>query len=132
MKPKTRLSSLQVGTTKPNPTQPKLTHPAQEFLLSILKQPSAKAGDHKELQKMAAILSLNNLALGSVHYEAATVVYKNHVLWTSSADLEDENSADRKAVDRMIYLSDRVFKLGGETDEAYRYEMGRISRVSSN
>jgi len=51
-------------------------------------------------------------------------------MWTSSADLSDPASEDRKKVNRILYLSDRLFRqCEGDNEEAYKYEMGRVAKV---
>lgn len=98
------------------------------YLLSMLRSCESKTTEAAELTRLADVLGLSSLDVGEAHYEASTSIYKDHVMWTTSAALDDVDDPDRKTVDKLLYLSERVFKQE-ETDEAYNYEMMRVGKV---
>jgi Chloroplast envelope transporter len=50
------------------------------------------------------------------------------VLFTSSEELEDEYNPARKAIDKFLFLADRLISVC-DTEEAYEYEMQRIRKI---
>ena len=98
------------------------------YLLSMLRSCESKTSEASELTRLSSVLGLSSLDVGEAHYEASTSIYKDHVMWTSSSALEDVDDPDRKTVDKLLYLSERVFRQE-DTDEAYNYEMMRVGKV---
>ncbi|CAM9168786.1 unnamed protein product [Chrysoparadoxa australica] len=100
----------------------------KKYLLAMCKSSATKTAEIKELSELRESLGLDGEMLGNAHYEACLAVYKERVLFTPTEELEDEYSPDRRALDKFLFLSDRMFEVC-DTEEAYQYEMGRIRKV---
>jgi hypothetical protein len=90
---------------------------------------SAKTSEPKELASLKAILNLNNLAVGEAHAAAAAAWYRTTCLFTPAEELEDPDHPDRKAMDKLLFLTDRALRAAGETEEAFLYEMTRVAKA---
>jgi hypothetical protein len=53
---------------------------------------------------------------------------QERVLFTSSEELEDEYNPARRAIDKFLFLADRLISVC-DTEEAYEYEMQRIRKI---
>mmetsp|Transcript_18297 Transcript_18297/g.41814 ORF Transcript_18297/g.41814 Transcript_18297/m.41814 type:complete len:1128 (-) Transcript_18297:68-3451(-) len=102
----------------------------RRFVANMMKTPATKTSDIAELTKLKVAIGLSNIQTGNAMQEAGKAVYNDCCLWTSTADLEDPENADRRKLDKMLFLADRLFAKE-ETEEAYRYETARIARIFS-
>lgn len=55
-------------------------------------------------------------------------MYSQFVMRTPSTELADEWSPNRRALDKFIFLCDRMFEVC-DTEEAYSFEMTRVSKI---
>mmetsp|Transcript_29676 Transcript_29676/g.58792 ORF Transcript_29676/g.58792 Transcript_29676/m.58792 type:complete len:907 (+) Transcript_29676:483-3203(+) len=94
----------------------------------MMKSAVARTGDIAELGKLKAALGMSNVQVGQSIYDAGKSVYNECCLWTSEKDLADPENSDRRKVDKMLFLSDRVFAKE-ESEEAYRYETLRVGKL---
>jgi len=92
--------------------------------------------DHKpqsaeltELQNLKDALSLDNLAVGEAHMLAAQDWYRSMFQFITEEDLDDEDSKERMALNKFLYLTERALKQNDETEEAFLYEMTRTAKV---
>jgi hypothetical protein len=100
------------------------------YLLGMIKyNPSAKTSELKELESLKTVLSLDNLHVGEAHCLAATEWYRTTCLFTPEEDLDDVDHPDRQAMDKLLFLTERALRQGGETDEAFVFEMTRVSKA---
>ncbi|CAM9692608.1 unnamed protein product, partial [Discosporangium mesarthrocarpum] len=99
-----------------------------KYLVAMCQNSMAKTSEIKELGVFRETLGLDGLLLGEAHYQAASPIYTKYVLPTPSAELADEWSPSRRALDKFLFLCDRMFE-ACDTEEAYVYEMDRIGKV---
>lgn len=101
-----------------------------KYLLGMVKHnPIPKTSEIKELQKLKTALGLDNLLVGEAHAAAAQEWYRTTVLFTPEEDLDDPEHPDRQAMDKFLFLTERALKQGGETDEAFKFEMTRVAKA---
>jgi len=99
------------------------------YVIGMVKTPITMTSEMKELTNLRNALSLENLAVGEAHAAAAKEFYRQTSIFTPLEDLEDPDHPDRMSIDKFLFLSERVFRQGGETDEAFKYEMSRVSKA---
>jgi len=100
----------------------------RRYILAMCKNSATKAADIRELRDLRQALNLTGEDIGNAIFSASSVIYKDRILFTPSEELDDPHNPNRKAVDKFLFLSDRLFEVG-DTEEAYEYEMGRIRKV---
>jgi len=101
-----------------------------KYLLGMVKHnPIPKTSEIKELQKLKTALGLDNLLAGEAHAAAAQEWYRTTILFTPEEDLDDPEHPDRQAMDKFLFLTERTLKQGGETDEAFKFEMTRVAKA---
>ena len=102
-----------------------------QYLMGMVKfNPTAKTSELKELDQLKQALSLNNLQVGEAHAQAAAEWYRTTCLFTPEEELHgDPTHPDRQAMDKLLFLSERVFRQNGETPEAFVFEMTRVARA---
>jgi len=101
----------------------------KRYIIGMVKTPIAMTSEMKELSNLRNALSMDNLAVGEAHAAAAKEFYRQTCLFTPLEDLEDPDHPDRMSIDKFLFLSERAFRQGGETDEAFKYEMSRIAKA---
>jgi len=101
----------------------------KRYLIGMVKTPIAKTAEMKELKGLREALRLNNLAVGEAHSSAASSFYRQTCLFTPVEELDDPGHPDRISIDKFLFLSERAFQQGGETKEAFKYEMSRVSKA---
>lgn len=100
------------------------------YLLGMVKySPTAKTSELKELESLKSALMLENLQVGEAHAAAAQQWYRETCLFTPEEDLEDPDHPDRQAMDKFLFLTERALRQGGETEEAFKFEMTRIAKA---
>jgi hypothetical protein len=100
------------------------------YLLGMVKyNPVAKTSELKELESVRAALSLTNLQVGEAHAQAAQQWHRAASLVASDEDLEDPDHPERQAMDKLLFLTERAFRGGDETEEAFRFEMTRVAKA---
>ena len=92
----------------------------------MAKEPIAKTSELKELRSLRAALGLDNMQVGRAHADAASSFYRDVTRFTSSDELEDEGHPDRVSLDKLLFLTERALRMGGETDEAFTFEFSRV------
>jgi len=97
------------------------------FLGMVKLNPIAKTSESKELTKLRQALSLPNLQVGEAHGAAAAEWYRQTCLFTPEEDLDDPDHPDRQAMDKLLFLTERALTQGGETPEAFQFEMTRVA-----
>lgn len=101
-----------------------------KYLLGMVKyNPIPKTSEIKELQKLKTTLGLNNLLAGEAHAAAAQEWYRTTCLFTPEEDLDDPDHPDRQAMDKFLFLTERALRQGGETNEAFKFEMTRVAKA---
>eukprot|EP00980_Cylindrotheca_fusiformis_P001430 scaffold345_cov134-Cylindrotheca_fusiformis.AAC.41 len=101
-----------------------------KYLLGMVKfNPISKTSELKELKKLKKALSLSNLQVGEAHAAAAAEWYRTTCLFTPEEDLEDPDHPDRQAMDKLLFLTERALRQGGETAEAFAFEMTRVGKA---
>jgi len=99
------------------------------YLTGMVKTPITKTSELKELASLRKVLSMDNLSVGEAHAKAAKDFYRQTCLFTPVEDLDDPDHPDRMSIDKFIFLSERTFRQGGETEEAFKYEMSRVAKA---
>jgi len=97
------------------------------YLAGMAGNPLAKTAELKELANLKAALNLDNLQTGQAHADAAASFYRDVTRFTSIDELNDEDHPDRVSLDKLLFLSERAFHQGGETDEAFTFEFSRVA-----
>jgi hypothetical protein len=101
-----------------------------KYLMGMVKfNPVAKTSELKELENLKVALGLSNLQVGDAHAAAASEWYRTTCLFTPEEDLQDPDHPDRKAMDKVLFLTERALRQGGETDEAFNFEMTRVAKA---
>lgn len=101
-----------------------------KYLMGMVKfNPSAKTSELKELENLKTALGLTNLQVGEAHAAAASEWYRTTCLFTPEEDLQDPDHPDRQAMDKVLFLTERALRQGGETDEAFNFEMTRVAKA---
>jgi hypothetical protein len=67
--------------------------------------------------------------VGQGHADAAAMFYRDIQRTTSLDELDDEDHPDRISLDKLLFLSERAFVQGGETEEAFIFEFSRIAKI---
>ena len=103
-----------------------------KYLLGMVKfNPIAKTSELKELESLKTALNLSNLQVGEAHASAAEDWYRTTCLFTPEEDLDDPDHPDRQAMDKLLFLTERALQQGGETVEAFKFEMTRAAKAMS-
>lgn len=97
------------------------------FLGMVKFNPIAKTSELKELTKLRQALSLSNLQVGEAHSSAAAEWFRQTCLFTPEEDLDDPDHPDRQAMDKLLFLTERALTQGGETPEAFQFEITRVA-----
>mmetsp|Transcript_54179 Transcript_54179/g.60573 ORF Transcript_54179/g.60573 Transcript_54179/m.60573 type:complete len:1128 (-) Transcript_54179:173-3556(-) len=101
-----------------------------KYLLGMIKyNPMPKSSEPKELGKLKTALGLSNLLAGEAHAAAADDWYRTTCYFTPEEDLNDPDHPDRQAMDKFLFLTERVLKQGNETNEAFQFEMARVAKA---
>jgi len=101
-----------------------------QFLLGMVKyQFQPKTSELKELEAIKVALSLDNLQVGEAHAAAAKELYDTISRSTPQEELDDPENADRMAIDKYLFLTERSLRQGGETREAFVFEMTRVAKA---
>ena len=101
-----------------------------KYLLGMVKHnPQPKTSELKELDNLKTALGLNNLHVGQAHADAAAEWYRTTCLFTPEEDLEDPEHPDHLAMNKFLFLTERALRQNGETPEAFRFEMTRVSKA---
>jgi hypothetical protein len=101
-----------------------------KYLLGMVKfNPVAKTSELKELENLKTALGLSNLQVGEAHGSAAAEWYRTTCLFTPEEDLDDPDHPDRQSMDKFLFLTERGLKQGGETMEAFNFEMMRAAKA---
>jgi hypothetical protein len=98
------------------------------FILAMLKNPEFKPAELRELSALHRTLGLTAEQLGDAFFAAVEETYRRNVMWTSTKDLEDEESLERMTVNKCIFLASRVI---GEHDtaEGLQYTLARCRQL---
>jgi hypothetical protein len=100
------------------------------YLLGMVKfNPTAKTSELKELEQLKTILQLDNIHVGEAHAMAAEEWYRTTCLFTPEEELHDPTHPDRQAMDKLLFLTERALRQGGETPEAFVFEMTRVAKA---
>ncbi|CAM9178612.1 unnamed protein product [Pylaiella littoralis] len=99
-----------------------------KYVVAMCQNSATKTSEIKELSELRETLGLDGLLMGEALYQAASPVYSQFVMRTPSTELADEWSPNRRALDKFIFLCDRMFEVC-DTEEAYSFEMSRISKT---
>jgi len=101
-----------------------------KYLLGMVKfNPITKTSEPKELENLKSALGLSNLMTGEAHGSAAAEWYRTTCLFTSEEDFEDPDHPDRQAMDKFLFLTERVLSRSDETPEAFKFEMTRVAKA---
>ncbi len=101
----------------------------RQYLVCMCNDPTTKTGDITELNKLASTLRLSNLSVGEAHAEAARDIFRLKATWTPEDELADPEHPDRMSIDKFLFLTERALRGSGETEEAFTYEMSRVSKA---
>lgn len=100
------------------------------YLQGMIKyNPTAKTSELKELQQLREALNLENLQIGEAHAMAAQKWYYQTCIFMPEEELDDPEHPERQKLDKLLFLTERSLRQGGETDEAFRYEMTRTAKA---
>lgn len=100
-----------------------------QYVVAMCKNPFAKTSELNELSQLRAIFGLSNVDVGDAHATAAAEFFRTITLTTTEEELEDEEHPDRMALDKLLWLSERSFRSGEETEEAFKFEMSRVAKA---
>lgn len=101
----------------------------KKYIIGMVKTPITKTSEMKELTNLRNALNLSNLSVGEAHAAAAKEFYRQTCLFTPVEELEDPDHPDRMSIDKFLFLSERAFRQGEETSEAFKYEMSRVAKA---
>jgi hypothetical protein len=102
----------------------------QAYLLGMVKyNATPKTSELKELSSLKTVLDMDNLMVGEAHAAAAAEWYRTTCLFTPEEDLDDPEHPDRMAMDKFLFLTERALRQGGETEEAFVFEMTRVAKA---
>lgn len=99
------------------------------YLTGMAKCPLTKTAELKEVSALKEALNLDNIQVGQAHADAATTFYRDVTRFTDADDLLDEDHPDRVSLDKLLFLTERALKQGGETFEAFTFEFSRVARA---
>ncbi|KAL7547372.1 hypothetical protein ACHAWF_013551 [Thalassiosira exigua] len=99
------------------------------YLAGMAKNPLAKTAELKELAHLKAALGLDNQQAGQGHADAASSFYRDVTRFTSVEELDDVDHPDRVSLDKLLFLTERALRQGGETEEAFVFEFSRVARA---
>ncbi|KAL9180958.1 hypothetical protein ACHAXT_009763 [Thalassiosira profunda] len=99
------------------------------YLAGMAKNPLARTAELKELANLKAALDLDNQQAGQAHAEAAASFYRDVTRFTDVSELDDEDHPDRVSLDKLLFLTERAFRQGGETEEAFTFEFSRVAKA---
>lgn len=100
------------------------------FLMGMVKyQVQPKTSELKELEAIKVALSLDNLQVGEAHASAAAALYETISRQTPEDELDDPENSDRMSIDKYLFLTERSLRQGGETAEAFVFEMTRVAKA---
>eukprot|EP00578_Thalassiosira_sp_NH16_P017686 CAMPEP_0181123232 /NCGR_PEP_ID=MMETSP1071-20121207/25776_1 /TAXON_ID=35127 /ORGANISM="Thalassiosira sp., Strain NH16" /LENGTH=1197 /DNA_ID=CAMNT_0023208333 /DNA_START=215 /DNA_END=3808 /DNA_ORIENTATION=- len=99
------------------------------YLAGMAMNPLAKTAELKELASLKLALDLDNMQVGQAHADAAAKFYRDVTRFTSLDELDDEDHPDRVSLDKLLFLTERAFRQGGETEEAFTFEFSRVARA---
>ncbi len=99
------------------------------YLVGMAKNPLAKTAELKELSNLREALSLDNMMVGQAHADAAKTFYRDVTRFTSVEELDDEDHPDRVSLDKLLFLTERAFRQGKETEEAFTFEFSRVAKA---
>lgn len=97
-----------------------------QYLMGMAKNPLTKTAELKELKQLREALRLNNSQVGQAHADSARYLDMEISKTTSRWELNDVDHPDRKSIDKMLWLSERAFVQGRETEEAKTFELSRV------
>ena len=101
-----------------------------KYLIGMIKYNfQTKTAEMKELEQLKEVLMLTNMEVGEAHSLAAAEWYRQTCLFTPEEELEDPEHPDRIAMDKLLFLTERALRQGGETDEAFLFEMTRTAKA---
>jgi Chloroplast envelope transporter len=101
-----------------------------QFLIGMVKyQYQAKTSELKELESIKVALSLDNLQVGEAHAAAAAELYRTLTQTATEDDLDDPENTSRMSIDKYLFLTERSLRQGGETREAFVFEMTRVAKA---
>ena len=103
----------------------------KRYIIGMVKMPLTKTSEMKELTNLRNALELDNLSVGEAHAAAAKAFYHQTSLFTPLEDLDDPEHPDRMSIDKFLFLSERTFRQGDETAEAFKFEMSRVAKAFS-
>ncbi|CAN0417584.1 unnamed protein product [Laminaria digitata] len=72
---------------------------------------ATKTSEIKELSELRETLGLDGLLMGEALYQAASPIYGQFVARTPTTELADEWSPNRRALDKFVFLCDRMFEV---------------------
>jgi hypothetical protein len=101
----------------------------KRYIIGMVKTPITMTSEMKELTNLRNALGMENLAVGEAHAAAAKEFYRQTSIFTPLEDLEDPDHPDRMSIDKFLFLSERTFCQGGETKQAFKYEMSRVAKA---
>lgn len=100
------------------------------YLLGMVKyNPAAKTGELKELENVKKALLMENLAVGQAHAVAAMEWYRSTSTFTPEEELEDPENPQYQAANKLLFLTERALRQGGETEQAFLFEMTRTAKA---
>jgi hypothetical protein len=101
----------------------------KKYIIGMVKTPITQTSELKELTSLKEVLGLNNVSVGEAHGAAAKDFYSQTCRFTPVEELDDPGHPDRMSIDKFLFLSERAFRQGEETSEAFKYEMSRVSKA---
>jgi len=102
----------------------------RKYLVGMVKYDHMpQSGELKELENLKDALSMDNLAVGEAHMLAAQDWYRSMFQFIAEDELDDEDSTERKSLNKFLYLTERALKQNDESEEAFLYEMTRTAKV---
>lgn len=101
-----------------------------QFLMGMVKyQFQPKTSELKEIEAIKIALDLDNLQVGEAHATAAQDWFRMTLRETPEEELEDPEHPDRMAMDKLLFLTERSLRQGGETQEAFVFEFTRVAKA---
>lgn len=95
------------------------------YLSATVESGNVSFGEISKLVRLKAALNIDGPTIGDAHYEACRAFYRANIIFLDGSDDEMANRAAQKRLDKLLFLSDRMFA-DKETEEGYRYERSRL------
>lgn len=97
-----------------------------QYFLGMAQSSSTKTSELKELKSLREALGLDNAQVGQAHSMAAAMLANEIDEQVDWQDLQYKDHPDNLSIDKFLWLTERAFVMGGESEEAKTFEFSRV------